>query len=439
MSETTPLETTKGLFGSMIEGDWKQRLEIIVQTVRELSSTSDPRKMVEVFGERVGARLLRDGSMSLSRRELTPPKYRITRFSGWENPADPWTEQHKLPVLEGGIIGELMFGNEPRIIEDFNVAKDDPARSYLEKYHSLMVIPNYDNGEALNMTILMSENSGGFAAEMLPEVVWTSNLFGRAIHNLRVGEKLKEAYSIIDYEMKVVSEIQSSLLPKKLPHIPGMELAVFYETAQRAGGDYYDFFPLKDGRWGILIADVCGHGPAAAVLMAITHTIAHTYPGNPASPSAFLDHINRVLCETYTPESKTFVTAFYGVYDPNSRSFLYARAGHEKPRVRRASTATIDLFDGHGNLPLGVSISEKHSDEEIQLEPGDIIVFYTDGITDARDDQGRFWGVDRLDVLLQDHQDTAALLKSRIVEDLQRFGKGVKFEDDLTLLVARIT
>jgi len=441
MSDTTPVNMTKGVFGSIFEGDWRQRLDIVVRGVVELSSTTDPRKMVEIFGERVGSHLSRDGSISLSRRGLEPPNFRITRFSGWaeEDKIDPWTHLHKLPVIAGGVLGDLLFGNEPKIIEDLHVPEDDPAHDYLQGFHGVMAIPGYDNGEALNMTIMLSEDPHGFNHESLPEIVWTANLFGRTIHNLRLGEELQEAYKTIDHEMKVVSDLQHSLLPKSLADIPGMELCVHYEAAQRAGGDYYDFFPLPDGRWGILIADVCGHGPAAAVLMAITHSIAHTYPKKPSSPSNFLDHINRVLCELYTADSKTFVTAFYGVYDPRERSMVYARAGHEKPRIRRASSGAVELFDSDGNLPLGVSADEKHENEKIQLYAGDLVVFYTDGITDVRNADGKFWGTDRLDDLLLSHQDGAKLLKERIVHSLEQFSEGTSFDDDLTLLVARIT
>lgn len=440
MSDGAPTNVAKGIFGTIFDGDWKQRLDLVVQGAMELSSTSDPRQMVQIFGERVGNHLPRDGSISLSRRGLEPPAFRVTRFSGWaeEDKLDPWVHLQKLPVLSGGVLGELIFGNEPRIIDDLEVPEDDPAYAYLHEFHSLMAIPGYDDGESLNMTIMLSRTPGNFDYEALPEVVWTANLFGRTIHNLRLGEELQEAYRTIDHEMKVVSDLQCSLLPEALPDIPGMELCVHYEAAQRAGGDYYDFFALPDGRWGILIADVCGHGPAAAVLMAITHTIGRTYPEPPASPAAFLDHINDVLCRHYTADSKTFVTAFYGVYDPATGALTYARAGHEKPAIRRAATGTVESFGGAGNLPLGVSPKEKHSDETIALHTGDLVVLYTDGMTEARNADGAFWGVDRLYALLGRSWDDACSLQTGILEDLDAFTGGASNEDDLTLLVARI-
>ncbi len=114
----------------------------------------------------------------------------------------------------------------------------------------------------------------------------------------------------------MVADIQRSLLPQVLPTIPTLELAAYYRTSRWAGGDYYDFFPLPDGRWGILIADVSGHGTPAAVMMAITHSLAHSLPGPADPPAALLGHVNRQLSHRYTAANEVFVTAFYGVYDP---------------------------------------------------------------------------------------------------------------------------
>src|SRR5690349_24930591 len=150
-------------------------------------------------------------------------------------------------------------------------------------------------------------------------MVQTNNLYGRATHNLVLAEKVKEAYEAVDEEMRIVAALQRSLLPDPLPKIPTMSVAAHYQTSHRAGGDYYDFFPLPDGKWGILIADVSGHGTPAAVLMAVTHTIAHTYGGPPTPPGTLLNFVNRHLAARYTNGNGTFVTAFYGIYDPASR------------------------------------------------------------------------------------------------------------------------
>ena len=164
----------------------------------------------------------------------------------------------------------------------------------------------------------MRREPAAFSRDDFPEWVWLSNLFGRAAHNLVLSEQLQAAYDKLDQELRVVEEIQRTLLPGQLPRILSLDLAAYYQPSRRASGDYYDFFPLPDGKWGILIADVSGHGTPAAVLMAITHSLAHTYAGPPAPPGLLLDHINRNLAERYTARTGAFVTAFHAVYDPRT-------------------------------------------------------------------------------------------------------------------------
>ena len=131
------------------------------------------------------------------------------------------------------------------------------------------------------MVVLFRDQPYAFDRAELPDLVWRTNLFGRATGNLVLKQELQRAYEDLDRELKIVADIQRSLLPAELPKIPSLDLATYYRPSRRAGGDYYDFFPLPDGKWGIFVGDVSGHGTPAAVLMAVTHCIAHTCPGRP--------------------------------------------------------------------------------------------------------------------------------------------------------------
>jgi len=152
---------------------------------------------------------------------------------------------------------------------------DDPARFYLEGFQSLVALPQYDAGETLNATVMLIPPGREIDHSMIPTLHWQGGLFGRGTQNLVLRNQL----AALDQELQLVGAIQRSLLPSRLPAIAGFELSAHYETSARAGGDYYDFFPLAGGRWGLFIADVSGHGTPAAVLMAITHAIAHAQPG----------------------------------------------------------------------------------------------------------------------------------------------------------------
>lgn len=432
------MKTSPGLFDEVAQ-DWRQRLDLIVETMKEMSRQTDPQEMSRAYGKRMQTLRPSDRRVSISRRGLKYPWYRVTRCTDWKEEINPWKEAHRLPLLKGGLFAELIYGDEPRLFDDVQVPDDDPAAEYVAGMASMAAIPMYDQGVALNMILSMRQEPAAFSPEQFPEVVWLSNLFGRATHNLVLSEQLKSAYEAVDYEMKVVADIQRSLLPKKMPDIPTMELAAYYQTSHRAGGDYYDFFPLPDGRWGLLIADVSGHGTPAAVLMAVTHSLAHSYPGPAMPPGSMLEHVNRHLTERYTAGSDTFVTAFYGIYDPALRTLTYSSAGHNPPRLKRCADGTLDSLNGASALPLGIAPEMTYSEQTYRLAPGDQLVLYTDGITEAQNEHGELFGLSRLDKVLEDCAADASDLLESVLAALKEFTGGEAIHDDRTLLVAKIS
>jgi len=418
---------------------WNERLSIIVDTMREMSRQSDPQKMSEVYSQRMRSLMPTDRWVSLSRRNLERPEFRVTRDSRWTVQPNPWKEKDRLPRHKGGLFADLIYGNEPRLLNVNGLPPSDPAHSYVDGMQSILAIPHYDGGESLNMIVQMRTAPEAFDPEELPELVWVSNLYGRATLNLVMAEQVKTAFEAVDSEMKTIADLQRSLLPVPLPTIPTMAVAAHYQTSQRAGGDYYDFFPLPDGKWGILIADVSGHGTPAAVLMAVTHTIAHTYPGPPAPPGRLLAHLNRILADRYTAQTGAFVTAFYAIYDPKVRSLHYASAGHPPPRLKRCADGTLALFDGVQSLPLGITADERYPDGVHELVPGDQIVFYTDGVTEAENTVGEQFGLKRLDAVLANCSIGASDLLDEVLRALDTFTAGKAAADDRTILVAKIS
>jgi sigma-B regulation protein RsbU (phosphoserine phosphatase) len=420
------------------KGDWQQRLAQIVELVQEMSRQTDPQEMVRSYGERVRFLLPSDRRISLSRRGLTVPKYRITRSTTWAENINPWKEKNRLPLFDGGLIAKLIYGDQPQIIDNLDVSEDDPAAEYLFGHRSLMAIPMFDQGVALNMVIFLRKEPAAFPKEELPQLVWLSNLFGRATSNLVLSDELQRAYQTLDRELKAVGEIQRSLLPARLPKVPTLDLATYYQPSQRAGGDYYDFFPLPTGKWGIFIADVSGHGTPAAVLMAVTHCIAHTNPGQAQPPAQVLEYLNRHLASLYTSQNENFITAFYGVYDPGDRTLAYACAGHNPPRLKRCQDGTLLALDGAGGFPLGITSEGAYDECVQQLQPGDQIVFYTDGITEASNPEGMLFGTDRLDHDLENCSLRASALLESVLRSVEAFANGHPADDDRTLIVARV-
>jgi phosphoserine phosphatase RsbU/P len=437
--ETMSLKTESTTLAPSNEtGFWRPRLSQIVELMKDMSRHTDPQEMVRSYGAKIGEILPIDRRISLSRRGLEAPYFLITRSSTWKTDINPWLEKSRLPLLKGGLFSELLYSDEPRIIDDLEIDPDDPAAEYLEGHRSLAAIPMYDQGVALNMVVLLRKERAAFPPDEFPQMVWITNLFGRATNNLVLSEDLKRANRALDREMKAVGEIQRSLLPEKMPKISTLDLAAYYQPSRRAGGDYYDFFPLPDGKWGLFIADVSGHGTPAAVLMAVTHCIAHTNPGALQPPAQVLHYINSHLTNLYTGVTGSFVTAFYAVYDPINRTLSYACAGHPPPRLKRCQDGSLLDLDSAGGYPLGVMEDGEYDEATLALQPGDQIVFYTDGITEAANPQGLMFGAERLDRVLENCSVQASSLLDSVLASMDEFAEGQPADDDRTMIVARV-
>jgi phosphoserine phosphatase RsbU/P len=251
---------------------------------------------------------------------------------------------------------------------------------------------------------------------------------------------LARALEELDRERKAVGEIQRSLLPASLPAIPGFEMSPYYRPSEHASGDYYDVVPLVDDQWGFVMADVAGHGTPAAVIMTVMRTLIHAeLPTNrDKSAGEFLEHVNRVMSETYLRDGR-FVTVWAAVLDPVSRRLTYASAGHNPPRLLRGGS--VVPLDVAGGLPLGIDPRATYEDVGITLEPEDLLVIYTDGITEAMRpgvDGLELFGTERLDQVLSDSRSEPTCdCTERVRKAIAAFTNDAAPTDDQTLLILR--
>lgn len=414
-------------------GERQKDLAEVDRLMRAVSLESDPQRLVLMYGEAVERMYPIDLYIALSRRGLEPPYFRITRNSRWAEDVDPWAQRDRLPILSGGQLGEWMYADKPLVLQDFRVDDTDPHADLLKDVRSAVVIPHYDDGKAINVSVMMWDEPGMVDEPDVPGLLWRMNLFGRTTRNLVLRKELGEALGALDKELQVVGEIQRSLLPQELPRIKGLDLAAHYRTSQRAGGDYYDIFQLTEDRWGLFIADVSGHGTPAAVVMAVTHAIAHSHPNSPEPADDVLSRLNRTLFRGYTHGNGTFVTAFYGVYDTRTGVLKYSSAGHNPPRLAR--TGRVIPLDQGRSLPLGVLEDAEYTSAEIGLEPGDGLLLYTDGITEAKNLRRQLFGEEGLDRAVLASSGAEDMLR-RIGEAVDRHAEGVPAADDQTLLGA---
>jgi len=278
-------------------------------------------------------------------------------------------------------------------------------------------------------------------------MILRTNLMGALVENVRLASELEEASRKIQAEVDQIARIQKSLLPRSLPHIPGLEASASFETFDRAGGDIYDVLPLRhgpdglrselDGPWAILMADASGHGPAAAVVAAIIQSVLHAYPGVPEGPAELLTYLNRHLFDKQL--ELTFVTAFLGIYEPATKTLRYANAGHNPPLLKHPGRPTVRL-DEVGSPPLGVLPELELEDATVQLQHEDMLLLYTDGITETTDGEGHYFGTEGIEVAMDAcTEDTASCVIRHIRTAIEQYEAGRRPNDDQTLLAFRVT
>ena len=319
--------------------------------------------MYAVFTRRMAQLFPVSRQLSISRRGLRFPQYRVTRFNLWTDPVNPWKESHRLPVHEGGLLAELLYADQPRVIEDLALDADDPANAYLAGQRSLLAIPHFDQGTAQNMVILAREDADAFPRDRIADLVLLSNLFARATQTLVLSQAVKEAYDAVDYELRSIADIQKSLLPSATPKVPGLDVAVHYQTAKRGGRRLLRLLPAP-GRPARRAdrrrqrARRAGRGADGGGAQHRAHAARA-----PDRPGELLTHLNAHLTRQYTRQTGNFMTAFYGVFDPANETLTYASAGHNPPRLRAHTTAACSALNRAQRLPLGIKPDEVYLDQ----------------------------------------------------------------------------
>lgn len=250
----------------------------------------------------------------------------------------------------------------------------------------------------------------------------------------RSGE-VQEAYRLLDQELKAVAQVQVSLLPARIPDIPGFEVVTHYSPAGRAGGDYFDFLALPDGRWAVLIADVSGHGAPAAVVMAMMRVVFHTLERT-SPPDRALADVNAVLCRNIL--SDHFVTCCYGILDPAARTFAFASAGHLAPLFFDQASRHAYPVAMENGLPLGVDLEAQYAATTVDLPPASLLTLYTDGVTEAFSPTGEQFGTARLTAAIEAQAARGvAVALDAILAALDAHRNSVDLTDDTALILFR--
>jgi serine phosphatase RsbU (regulator of sigma subunit) len=225
--------------------------------------------------------------------------------------------------------------------------------------------------------------------------------------------------------------VQHGFLPEKPPDLNGYEFFDYYQPMEQIGGDYYDYIPLPDGKVAIIVADVVGHGVAAALLMAKLSAEARFSLYSAPTPAAAITRLNERLSSL---NIQRFVTFIVVVLDPQTHKAVVVNAGHMAPLHRRANGKIEEPGESIAGLPLGVTDALGYTQAEFDIGPGDTLALYTDGINESIDAAGAFYTIDRLRQQVVKYGPSVAKMGQAIVEDVRKFLGKAPQNDDMCLV-----
>jgi sigma-B regulation protein RsbU (phosphoserine phosphatase) len=251
----------------------------------------------------------------------------------------------------------------------------------------------------------------------------------------RLAAEVRRQRDEYERDLTLASLVQRQVLPKP-PIVSGLELAATMQTARLLGGDYYDFFQISNDIVDVVIADVSGKGAAASLLMPSLAVALRLRAGELSGPAAILSDLDEVLKQITNPA--TFVTMFYARFNPTLRTLEYASGGHNPPLLMRTSTGESLLLEEAGPI-MGILPDAQFTNTTLKLEPGDILVLFTDGVTEQEGESGEEFSLDRLKkTILSKEYDPAAAIVTSIAEAVSTFAGTKEQSDDLTVVVAKV-
>jgi serine phosphatase RsbU (regulator of sigma subunit) len=337
-------------------------------------------------------------------------------------------------------IGETFLTNSVTVVNDTdNMSK--PASADIIRGHGITSFahaPISVEGETIGVLSAFSRTAKGiFTREFIELFTSLAGQVGVAWRNARQTEHVI-ALREQQRELEIAKNIQLSLLPKRIPDIPGVALAGICVPAKDVGGDYYDFLHHGDGSLDLLIADVSGHNVGAALIMAETRTFIQSRSEHLGTPANILKALNQFFYDDLT-QAELFVTMFYLQFQPETHRAMFASAGHSPPLLWKGADKSLERLDVEG-LIIGVYKEFPYEQAEISLEPGDCLLLYTDGVIEAENAEGEFFGEDRLgQLLLTSNELSPQDLIDHIFDQVRLFTGQHSFLDDVSLVVMKMS
>ncbi|HEY0323528.1 MAG TPA: GAF domain-containing SpoIIE family protein phosphatase [Pyrinomonadaceae bacterium] len=330
-----------------------------------------------------------------------------------------------------GIIGYVATTGEPVISPD--VQSDPRYVNAREETRSEMVAPIISNDEVIGVFDLESDYANAYNPDDLQVLMLLASQVAIIIEKVMLHEQLVEKKRL-EGQLEVARQVQLELLPSGDPSVEGFDISAYNFSTEEVSGDYYDWVRIYDDQIGLVIADVSGKGVPAALLMAFLRASLRAAIHIGYAPHVSMSKVNYLLWESI--ERNQFVTAFYGVLDASNKTLAYTNAGHNPPLMLDKDGNA--RFIERGGLPLGMFEDTRYYEYYISIEPGQVIVLYTDGVTEAVNSKGEEYGRDRLAQAVLDAQSLSAReMISKIHRDMIDWTEGLGATDDSTFFIIK--
>ncbi len=381
--------------------------------------------------------------------------------------------------IEIGVVGKTIREKKPIFVKDLR---------QIDYYHHLpsfmssseLCVPIFLQNEVVGVINIESKDEAEFDQADIAILQTVANLFAMSIQRIRITEKIRRRNKELEVyleslqnskkrlqektsslvkklesveaarlvierqnqtmlnELSMAEKLQKSLLPRKFPNIPGIRFASKYTTTSQLGGDFFDVVQLDDQTLGILIADVSGHGVSSAIIAAMVKAFFRNYQFQFRSPAQLLQKMNQDFCKIL--DTGDFISAFYMIVNIESLSATFANASQSFPMYLNGKEKKIFDLDSLGFF-LGVLDSTIYEDRTMRLEPGDSILFFTDGIIEAKNRKLENYGRERLKdkflKYIQLYSDESSLITRNIFDDIMEFSRPNQIADDMTLLLVQ--
>jgi sigma-B regulation protein RsbU (phosphoserine phosphatase) len=342
-------------------------------------------------------------------------------------------ENQKLVLPLGtGLIGTAAKMNTPLRIGD--VTLDPRYLNVHTETRSELVVPLASKGRVVGVVDLESTQPGYFTEYHQRFLMTLASRIASSLVNAELYAQVAENESRLGREMKIAREIQRQLMPDEFPVIPPLQMAVLFKPVAQLGGDLYDWIAYDDGRLAIVIGDVAGKGAPAALYGALSSGVIRTRAGRKYPPGQMLELVNKTLYQR--PIEGQYVAVTYAIYDPKTRTVTLSNSGLPYPLLVRAGQPT---FLDVGGIPLGLFPDSQYEETALELQPGDTLVFYSDGVVEMRNDNGEEFGLRRLaETVRQNHDRTAEEIVKSVSAALADFIGRIRPSDDRTMVVVKM-